>query len=43
VTTFFAVEDPGEVNALFRALFAAKFFAPEDGPELAGSPILARL
>jgi hypothetical protein len=43
VTTFFTVEDPGEVNALFRALFAAKFFAPEDGLELAGSPVLARL
>jgi len=43
VTTLFAVEDPGEINALFRALFAAKFFAPEDGLELAGSPILARL
>ncbi len=39
----FTVEDPYEVNVLMRALFAAKFHAPDDGPELAGSPILARL
>lgn len=38
-----SVDEPGEIVALLRALFAAKFHAPEDGPELAGSPILARL
>lgn len=43
VTTLFVVDDPYEVLALLRALFAAKFHAPEDGLELAGSPILARL
>jgi hypothetical protein len=43
VTTLFAVDDPYEVNVLLRALFAAKFHAPEDGLELAGSPILAQL
>ncbi|MDY3558588.1 hypothetical protein R5W23_005709 [Gemmata sp. JC673] len=31
------------MNTLLRALFAAKFHAPSDGPELAGSPIMARL
>ena len=39
----FVVDEPGEMNALLRALFAAKFHAHDDGPELAGSPILARL
>jgi hypothetical protein len=43
VAALFAVDDPYEMIALVRALFAAKFHAPEDGPELAGSPILARL
>ena len=43
VATLFVVDDPYEMNALLRALFAAKFHAPDDGPELAGSPILARL
>jgi hypothetical protein len=43
VPALFVVDDPYEVNALLRALFAAKFHAPEDGPELAGSLILARL
>ena len=31
------VDEPGEIVALLRALFAAKFHAPEDGPELAGA------
>jgi hypothetical protein len=43
VPALFVVDDPSEMNVLLRALFAAKFHAPEDGPELAGSPILARL
>jgi hypothetical protein len=43
MASLFVVDDPNEMNALLRALFAAKFHAPEDGPELAGSPILARL
>ena len=43
MATLFVVDDPYEMNALLRALFAAKFHAPDDGPELAGSPILARL
>jgi hypothetical protein len=43
VSALFAVDDPHELNALLRALFAAKFHAPEDGLELPGSPLLARL
>jgi hypothetical protein len=43
VASLFVVEDPYELNALLRALFAAKFHAPEDGLELPGSPFLARL
>ena len=43
MAALFVVDDPGEVMALLRALFAAKFHAPENGPELAGSPTLARL
>jgi hypothetical protein len=43
VASLFVVDDPHELNALLRALFAAKFHAHDDGPELAGSPILARL
>ena len=43
MAALFVVDDPSEMNALLRALFAAKFHAAEDGPELAGSPILAQL
>ena len=43
MAALFVVDDPGEMNALLRVLFAAKFHAHDDGPELAGSPILARL
>jgi hypothetical protein len=43
VAALFVVDDPCELNALLRAVLAAKFHAPEDGPELAGSPFLARL
>lgn len=43
MTPLFVVDDAMEVNVLLRALFAAKFSAPADGPELPGSPILARL
>ena len=43
MAALFLVEDPIEVNVLLRALFAAKFHAPADGLELAGSPILACL
>ncbi len=43
MAALFVVDDPYEMNALLRALFAAKFHAHDDGPELAGSRILARL
>ena len=43
MAALFAVDDPYELNALVRALLAAKFHAPEDGLELPGSPLLARL
>lgn len=43
MAALFAVDDPYEMSALLRALFAAKFHAHDDGPELAGSPVLARL
>jgi hypothetical protein len=43
VAALFAVDDPYELNALVRALLAAKFHAPEDGLELPGSPLLAKL
>ena len=43
MAALFEVNDPYEMNVLLRALFVAKFHAPDDGPELAGSPILARL
>ncbi|MDB5311322.1 MAG: hypothetical protein JWO38_5524 [Gemmataceae bacterium] len=43
MAALFVVDDPYELNALLRALFAAKFHAPEDGLELAGSPFPARL
>ena len=43
MAALFEVDDGFELNALLRALFAAKFRAPADGLELPGSPILARL
>src|SRR5262245_58761782 len=43
VPALFEVNDAFEVNVLLRALFAAKFYAPADGLELPGSPILAEL
>ncbi len=43
MASLFTVDDPSELNALVRALLAAKSYAPDDGPELAGSPLLAAL
>src|SRR5579884_4222449 len=43
MTVLFEVSDPYEVNALLTALLEAKFHPRPEHPELAGSPLVARL
>lgn len=39
----FSVDDPNELNALFRALIYAKFQAPIPARELSGSPFIVAM